>query len=196
MFVLAEQSPEPPEWPHVVCIASDPQESGFAWHTDTFKRPCFTGGILRHPGELPLPASTVSIAIDGQGPTGEAAGVDQILSIYEVYRLAPRGFQHLFARECSVCRKNHSARAYFAVTAKERYIHPGAIEALREAHVPSCYMVQPWIRKEDETEADIAKIKATKKKSLPVWLNNRERTLNAQLAYASRWRIRRLRQVG
>jgi len=186
-----------PAWPHVACVSEDPAKSGFAWHAE--KPACFTASVMGA-GEIPLDAQVVGIAIDGRGQpqNGEASGIDvisgieQILAVSFVFKNARRSFSKLFSRKCIHCGKNHFAMAHAAVHA-ERFVHPDAIDALRAARVPKRYLLYPWIRSpQDPEDVDLLpKGTQRKLKNLPFWQNDQELTRRAQLAFASRWTIRR-----
>ena len=195
MFRLSDRGP-PPNCPHTVCLAEDPAESGYAWHAE---HPACFGHVL----EIPLPAKIVGIALDGRMEAVEpgqlpatASAIDEILCLVKIKQEAQFSFERLFVRTCLICQKNHWQRAYCAVAAA-RFIHPDAVCALREARVPKRFLIQQWIRNgyaSDPTpEPSDKKTKtrlAAKERNLPVWVRDEARTLQAQLAFASRWRVK------
>lgn len=177
-FSLLSQGAKPPEWPHVVCVAESADESGFAWHET--RQPCFVATVS-------LPARLVAAAIDGR----DVPGIDHLLSIARVREEAPGAFRHLFRSECPACDADHKTRALAAIRLTKKYIHEGAIAALRKAKVPEFRLVHPWfVDRPAPEDPERAARYVERMLNLPVCAS-RERTLQAQLAYANQYALRK-----
>ncbi len=180
-FLLNIDAAEAPPWPHVLCAGDEHLAGrGWAWHDDERRRSCFQG-------EIAAAADLVSRAIDGR----ELAGVDRLLALVQLREESPGGFVRLFPMHCRACGANHYERARRAIHVVP-FIHPAAIERLRAARVPEHLLCKLRYRRAGDAENGRS-VKRPCDHGLPIWVNDPDRTLASQLAWARQYALRKER---
>lgn len=186
--LLFTDDTSPPPWPAIFCVGDAALKGrGWAWHDDEARRRCF-GGL-----EIAASADVVAAAIDGR----DLPGVDRALAIVALSEeTGTRMLRRVFRPSCPHCGGNHAERATAALRAirgtrqVHAYVHKGAIDALRSAHVPERYLYQPRIIRPKAEEKPSDRYSA----HLPLILGDAERTRLAQIAFAQRYEARRNRR--
>ncbi len=153
-------------------------DDGLVWHRRPGRQACFNGTVGG------VDARTISIVVNGCDEKGvRVAGFDRVCA---TAGLPPAVRKKLFPLVCRACGHNHQIRLRAAQRAL-RFVHPLAIETLRECMIPEYGLTRIWLRKNGDSPDE--KTVSKRKLYLPVWVDDQERTLSEQLAHAVRWPI-------
>jgi 8-oxo-dGTP pyrophosphatase MutT (NUDIX family) len=159
-----------PAGPHVIC------EGGFAWHDNERMRRCFVGDVS---ADVALVDMAINAIGDKTRPNANLTpAIDRLVAICDL-RNATTGLvmRKLFRAKCPNCGSNHYEVVRQSVRAMEHFIHPGAVDALRNARVPVVHLRFPDIRTPGSTN----------RKGIPVIPGDDEGTRLAQIAFALRF---------
>lgn len=159
-----------PAGPHVIC------DGGFAWHDNDRMRACFVGDVS---ADVTMVDMAINAVGDRTRPQANLTpAIDRLIAICDLRNATTSlVMRRLFREECPNCGANHWEVIRQSVRAVERFIHPGAIEAIRNARVPVVHLRFPDVRSPG----------ATKRKGIPVIPGDDEGTKLAQIAYAMRF---------
>lgn len=165
---------ESPPCPHIIC------EGGFAWHDNDRLQGCFVGDVS---ADAEMVDKAINAIGDRARPTANPTpAIDRLIAISKL-RAATTNLvmRRLFRQKCPNCGANHWEVARQSLVAIERYVHPGAIDAIRAANVSIVRLRFPDIR-DERALATPPRIRG-----IPVIPGDAEGTRIAQIAYAAKF---------
>jgi hypothetical protein len=173
---LFEDGATPPSFPHINC------SDGFAWIDEEERRPCFDASVA-------VSAIIVARAI---APAPDLPAIDRMIACAQMNQTQLR---RVFPSECKACGANHFEIPKAHLRIVREYVHPEAVPHFREAKIPEYLLRRPHYLNEDEGPPEGASPKEIRayeamSRLIPVWRNDKERTLAAQIAWSMQFKLR------